>query len=289
MTLREALTAAATHIVRRDAETLALHLLHRDRAWLLTHPDTELTPTQLQRLNELTHRRAAHEPLQHLTGVQEFYGLPLRVTPDTLIPRPETEHVVEAAIAWATTQPPEKPLRILDIGTGTGAIALALATHLPSAEITALDISPAALAIARDNAAALGLTDRITFIESDLLTALSTPQPYSLLPIPCSLPFDLIVSNPPYIPLTDATTLAPEVRDHEPHAALFAGDDGLALYRRLIPAAHAALAPDGLLALEFGFGQRDALRLLLQDHPWRDIRFLNDYANIPRVVLANRA
>jgi release factor glutamine methyltransferase len=289
MTLREALTAAANTIARRDAETLALHLLHRDRAWLLTHPDTELTPTQLQRLNELTHRRAAHEPLQHLTGQQEFYGLPLRVTPDTLIPRPETEHLVEAAIAWAATQP--HALRILDVGTGTGAIALALATHLPTAEITAVDISAAALYIARENAASLNLTDRITFIESDLLAALSTPQPYPLLPIPYSLPFDLIASNPPYIPLTDATTLAPEVRDHEPHAALFAGDDGLAIYRRLIPAAHAALAPNGLLALEFGFGQRNALHTLLEDrhHPWRDIRFLNDYANIPRVVLAHRA
>jgi release factor glutamine methyltransferase len=279
MTLREALTAASTTIARRDAETLALHILERDRAWLFTHHDTELAPAQLERLNQLIARRASHEPLQHLTGTQEFYGLPLRVTRDTLIPRPETELLVEAAIAWANSQPPANPIRILDVGTGTGAIALALATHLPTAEITAIDISPAALTIARENAAALNLTDRITFVESDLLAALTT-----------SLPFDLIASNPPYIPTTDAPTLAAEVHDHEPHTALFAGNDGLDIYRRLIPAAHAALRPNGLLALEFGFGQRDALRFLLEDptHLWHDLRFLNDYAQIPRIALALR-
>jgi len=273
-TVRDAIAEASTHIARRDAETLLLHLLQRDRAWLFAHSDETIDEAKLHELRALTQRRAAHEPLQHLTGTQEFYGLALRVTRDTLIPRPETELLVEAVLDFARAQP--LPLRILDVGTGTGAIALALATHLPHAGIIACDISPAALEVARSNAAQHNLAQRITFVESDLLAQ-----------IPAEQPFDIIVSNPPYIPLTDAPTLAPEVRDHEPPTALFAGPDGLDLYRRLIPAAHSALKPNGLLALEFGFGQRDALRDLLTG--WNSVRFLNDYADIPRVALALRA
>jgi release factor glutamine methyltransferase len=273
-TVRDAIAEASTHIARRDAETLLLHLLQRDRAWLFAHSDETIDEAKLHELRALTQRRAAHEPLQHLTGSQEFYGLALRVTRDTLIPRPETELLVEAVLDFARTQPAN--LRILDVGTGTGAIALALATHLPHAEITACDISPAALEVARSNAAQHNLAQRITFVESDLLAQ-----------IPAEQPFDIIVSNPPYIPLTDAPTLAPEVRDHEPPTALFAGPDGLDLYRRLIPAAHSALKPNGLLALEFGFGQRDALRELLTG--WNSVRFINDYADIPRVALALHA
>jgi release factor glutamine methyltransferase len=278
MTLRSALTSASASIARRDAETLLAHLLQRDRAYLFAHPEAELSEAEFAAFAELTNRRAAHEPLQHLTGQQEFFGLTLRVTPDTLIPRPETELLVESVLAWARTQ--ASPLNILDIGTGTGAIALALATHLPTAHLIATDLAPAALAVARHNAASLALTTRIRFLESDLLTS-----------IPSTARFDAIVSNPPYIPLTDAPTLAPEVRDHEPHTALFAGPDGLDLYRRLIPAAHAALNPNGLLALEFGFGQREAIRTLLEATPsaWHSIRFLDDYAAIPRVALALRS
>jgi release factor glutamine methyltransferase len=278
MTLRSALTSASASIARRDAETLLAHLLQRDRAYLFAHPEAELSEAEFAAFAELTNRRAAHEPLQHLTGQQEFFGLTLRVTPDTLIPRPETELLVESVLAWARTQ--ASPLNLLDIGTGTGAIALALATHLPTAHLIATDLAPAALAVARHNAASLALTTRIRFLESDLLTS-----------IPSTARFDAIVSNPPYIPLTDAPTLAPEVRDHEPHTALFAGPDGLDLYRRLIPAAHAALNPNGLLALEFGFGQREAIRTLLEATPsaWHSIRFLDDYAAIPRVALALRS
>jgi release factor glutamine methyltransferase len=284
MTLREAIAQASTRIPRRDAETLVLHLLACDRAWLMAHTDEPLAPHTHTQLQALTQRRAAHEPLQYLTGIQEFYGLPLHVTPDTLIPRPETELLVEAILHYAATQPPQ--LRILDVGTGTGAIALALASNLPTAQITACDISPAALDIARKNAAKLHLTERITFVESNLLSGFGTSQPYSLFPIPYSLSFDILVSNPPYIPTTDAPTLQPEVRDHEPHTALFAGPDGLDIYRRLIPEAHAALRPGGLLAMEFGFGQREALRALLAS--WHNVRFLDDYAGIPRIVLAER-
>jgi len=274
MTLRDAIAEASSRIARRDAEILLLHLLQRNRAWLFAHPDEALHEATHEQLRALTQRRAAHEPLQHLTGTQEFYGLALRVTHDTLIPRPETELLVEAVLHYARTQ--SANLRILDVGTGTGAIALALATHLPHADITACDISPAALEVARANAAQHNLSQRITFIESDLLAQ-----------IPADQPFDIVVSNPPYVPLTDAPTLTPEVRDHEPPTALFAGPDGLDLYRRLIPSAHLALKPNGLLALELGFGQRDALRELLTG--WRDIRFLDDYAAIPRVALARRA
>jgi release factor glutamine methyltransferase len=278
MTIREALASASSSIARRDADTLLADLLQSDRAYLFAHPEAELTPTQASAFTALTARRAAHEPLQHLTGQQEFFGLTLRVTADTLIPRPETELLVEAVLAWAADQP--SPLRILDIGTGTGAIALALATHLPTATLTAVDISAEALGVARDNASALQLTHRIRFQPSDLLSAL-----------PPDARFDAIVSNPPYIPLADAPTLQPEVRDFEPTVALYAEADGLAIYRRLIPSARAALQPGGLLALEFGFGQREALRTLFEQNPghWRDLRFLDDYAGIPRVALALRA
>ena len=253
MTLREALAAASTALpsanARRDAELLLAHILHQPRTYLLAHPEAELTPTQLAAFQQLITRRAAHEPLQHLTGQQEFHGLTLRVTPDVLIPRPETEHLVEAVLAWAATQP--QPLRIADIGTGSGAIAIAIATHLPTAQIIATDISPAALAIAHENAATHHLTN-IHFLHADLLP-------------PAEPAFDAIISNPPYIPLTDAPTLQPEVRDHEPHTALFAGDDGLDIYRRLIP---------------------QALTHLLAG--WQNVAFLNDYAQIPRIALATR-
>jgi release factor glutamine methyltransferase len=173
-----------------------------------------------------------------------------------------------------------QPLRILDIGTGSGAIAIALATHLPHAQIIATDISPAALALARANAARHNLTPRIRFLESDLLDALASQNP-----APTEL-FDAIVSNPPYVPTADRTTLHPQVRDHEPATALFAGPDGLDIYRRLIPQARAALAPHGLLALEIGHNQRDPIAVLLTD--WHSVRFLNDLQQIPRVALARK-
>jgi release factor glutamine methyltransferase len=284
MNLRDAISEAATTISRRDAETLLLHLLHRDRAYLLAHPDDALEPAIHAQLLAFTRRRAAHEPLQYLTGHQEFFGLDLRVTPATLIPRPETELLVESVLTWARALPPQ-PLRMIDVGTGTGAIAIAIATHLPQAHLFALDISTSALSIAQENALSHDVADRITFLHSDLLAGV----PYQ------TEPFDAIISNPPYIPLTDAPSLAPEVRDHEPHSALFAGTSGLDIYSRLIPQTlrnppHAALRPGGLLALEFGFGQHDSLRALLTTQPptFTGIQILNDYAAIPRIALATR-
>jgi release factor glutamine methyltransferase len=310
MTLRDALLEASASISRRDAETLLAHILHHDRAWLLAHADDDLPAPDLDNLRSLVIRRAAQHPLQHLTGTQEFFGLALRVTPDVLIPRPETEHLVEAVLDFARAQP-DPHLRIADVGTGSGAIAIALASVLEHSHLTAIDISPAALAVASDNAARLGLAERIRFLEGDLLTPLlaahaprdplftgdalnpllAGSDPFDPLlgaPAPNAFTtpaFDVIASNPPYVAVDDAT-LAPEVRDHEPPVALYAGRSGLDIYRRLIPQALELLRPGGLLALEIGFGQRDALTDLLAN--WNSVRFLDDYASIPRVALALR-
>jgi release factor glutamine methyltransferase len=281
MSLRQTITAAAARIAAhpelqpdaaRDAELLLLHTLNLPRTALILDPNRPLTDAERTTYNRAIERRATGEPIQYITGEQEFYGLKLRVTPAVLIPRPETELLVEAVLQRL---PSEQPLRIADIGTGSGAISIALAVHRPAAQITTLDISPAALAVARDNAATHQVADRIRFLESDLLSAVAAEPP-----------FDAIVSNPPYVPETDRATLHAQVRDHEPATALFAGPDGLDIYTRLIPQAHAALPPGGLLALEFGHSQHDALASLLQN--WKDVVFLDDLQQIPRVVLAHR-
>jgi release factor glutamine methyltransferase len=278
-TLRQALTLATTQLAqspdlqndaRRDAELLLLHHLGITRAQLLADPTRELTATQLATYEAAITRRLANEPIQYITGHQEFYGLDFHVTPAVLIPRPETELLVEAVLKHL---PANRPLRIADIGTGSGILAITLAVHLPLAEITAIDISPEVLAITRRNAETHEVAHRIHFLESDLLT--STPGP-----------FDAIVSNPPYVPTSDRQTLHPQVRDHEPHTALFAGPTGLDIYTRLIPQALAALTPGGLLAIEFGHGQSESIRQLLSG--WQEISLLNDLQNIPRTALARK-
>jgi release factor glutamine methyltransferase len=284
MTLRETLNTAAAQLAEqeqlrgqahRDAELLLLDTLKISRVTLLAHPDREITREQMALYEDAIARRLRHEPIQYITGQQEFYGLLLKVTPAVLIPRPETEHLVEEVLRLL---PKNEPLRIVDIGTGSGAIAIALAVHLPHAEITAVDISSAALAVATANATEHGIAPRICFLESDLLAALPEAALHT---------FDAIVSNPPYIPERDRNSLHPEVRDHEPATALFAGETGLDLYRRLIPEAYSLLKRNGLLALEIGHGQQDALASLLQD--WDDVSFVNDLQRIPRVALARRA
>src|SRR6185437_610357 len=310
MTLRDALLEASATISRRDAETLLAHVLHRDRAWLLAHTDDDLSARHLDALRSLTTRRAVQHPLQHLTGTQEFFGLSLRVTPDVLIPRPETEHLVEAVLDFARAQP-DPHLNIVDVGTGSGAIAIALASVLEHARFTAIDISPAALAVASDNAGRLGVAKRIRFLQGDLLTPLLAARaprdplftgdplnsllagsdPFDPLTVRSNAvfdtpTFDVVASNPPYVALEDAASLAPEVRDHEPPLALYAGINGLDIYRRLIPQAFDLLRTGGLLALEIGYGQRDSLAELLAN--WNSVRFLDDYASIPRVALAFR-
>jgi len=282
MTLREALTRATRQLdaspdlradAARDAALLLRHALGISHAAQLADPERALTPAQQAAFDALVQRRLANEPIQYITGEQEFYGLALGVTPAVLIPRPETEQLVEAVLAELD---PTQPLRILDVGTGSGAIAIALAHHLPRAHVTAVDLSAAALEVAASNAARHRLADRIRFVASDLLDALP----------PGELPFDVIVSNPPYVPTADRGSLHPQVRDHEPAAALFAGTDGLDVYRRLIPQARAALRPNGILALEIGQGQREAVAALLAD--WNELRFLDDLQQIPRIVLARR-
>ena len=254
---------------RRDSELLLMQVLGCDRAYLLTHPETRLTPGQADTYEDWLARRARHEPLQYIIGEQEFFGLKLRVTPDVLIPRPETEHLVEAALALTDKT---TAARIADVGTGSGAIAIALAHALPKAQITAVDISTAALAVARENAERHGAAERIRFVQSDLLAAIAGES------------FDLIASNPPYV--AEGEVLEPQVRDFEPASALFAGPEGLDAYRRLIPQADAALKPRGWLLMEIGHSQREVLMEMLAD--WQDVSFVNDLQSISRVARARR-
>jgi release factor glutamine methyltransferase len=275
LTFTTALTHGATRLAHlptapRDAELLLLHATGRVRAFLLTHPDTELTPTEQSIYEQWLTRRAQHEPIQYITGEQEFYGLTLRVTPDVLIPRPETEHLVEALLNRVLH---DAPLRIADVGTGSGAIAIALAHTLPNASIIALDYSAPALIIARENAERHNVVNRIGFLESDLLSAVAHET------------FDAIVSNPPYVP--ESEVLEPQVRDFEPHSALYAGPSGLDIYHRLIPQAWQALKTQGWLLMEIGHGQRDTLAKLLE--PWTSVEFVPDLQGIPRVAIARRA
>lgn len=282
MTRRQALIAASEILsanpqlrdtAARDAELLLLNQLGIDRVQLFTNPDQELTKEEEISFWQNVHRRAANEPIQYIVGTQEFYGLLLLVTPAVLIPRPETEHLVEAVLKLV---PADKPQTIADIGTGSGAIAIALAAHLPHAQITALDISDEALAVAHANARAHSLAHRIQFLRSDLLSALSDN----------AQTFDAIVSNPPYVAESDRDTLHPQVRNYEPPTALFAGETGLDIYRQLIPQAQIALKPNGLLALEIGHGQQTGLASLLK--AWRNLSFVNDLQHIPRVALARK-
>ena len=282
MNLRQALSAAAERLAvdphlgdtaARDAELLLLHTLQIPRVTLLAYPDRQLTPGQDALYQKKIDRRLLHEPIQYITGQQEFYGLLLHVTPAVLIPRPETEHLIEAVLNHLQANAPHN---IADIGTGSGAIAIALAVSLPQAEITALDISSEALAVAAANAREHKVANRIKFLHSDLLSTLAHE----------SGTFDAVVSNPPYVPEADRDTLHPQVRDHEPAMALFSGETGMDIYRRLIPQAHNALKPNGLLALEIGHGQREAIASLLQT--WHNVSFVNDLQQVPRVALAQR-
>jgi release factor glutamine methyltransferase len=261
---------------RRDAETLLLHLFkrndpERNTAWLIAHWNN---PTDHEtEFRALVERRLAGEPIQYIFGETEFYGLPFLVTPDVLIPRPETEHLVEKALELAAQFIAP---RIVDLGAGSGAIAVTLAHQLPHAQITAIDLSSAALAVARENAERNGVSSRIRFLCGNLLAPVAEER------------FEIVVSNPPYVPSGDRASLAVEVRDYEPALALFAGDDGLEVYRRLIPAAFAALIPGGFVALEIGFGQSPAIAELLAVSGFERIEFIQDLQSIPRVACAQR-
>ncbi len=281
MTLKERLQQSKAQLragphperARADAELLLLHLLGKDRAWLLTHLDEEFAEDEAGIYAQLLGRRKSGEPIQYIIGSTEFYGLSFRVTPEVLIPRPETEHLVEKVLKVAAGF--EEP-RIVDVGTGSGAIAVALARELPQASVTAIDLSAPALAVARRNAELNGVSSCIRFLSGDLLEPVAGEF------------FEMVVSNPPYVPATDRVSLAVEVREHEPAMALFAGDDGLDVYRRLIPAAFAALVPGGFVAMEIGFGQSKAIETLLADSSFAQIEFAADLQSIERVAIAQR-
>lgn len=256
-----------------------MHVLGRDRAWLYAHPEFELDPATAEKYFALVARRASGLPTQYLTGKQEFWGLEFEVTPDVLIPRPETEHVIEVAVERVGPIRKNNPLRIADVGTGSGCIAVALARELPNAEIVATDVSPAALAVARRNAARHGVAERVRFVETNLLDGFAD-EPHR---------FDLIVSNPPYIRRGDEPALQREVRAHEPEVALFAGDDGLAAYTPLIRDAAALLCAGGIFVLELGYDLLPGVRAILdRAGSWSDVRVNNDLAGIPRVISAAR-
>jgi len=305
------------------AELLLLHVLGRDRTWLYAHPEEQVSSADAERFFALLARRAAGEPTQHLTGKQEFWGLEFEVTPDVLIPRPETEHVIEVALDRLAVRERRagrkqtlagEGLQIADIGTGSACIAIALAKELRGATIYATDISSAALAVAQRNAARHSVSDRIRFLECNLLDGFihhaaanagislvgaqhaapllatdssSTPRQSPVTSHQSPL-FDLIVSNPPYIGRRESATLMREVRDHEPEIALYGGEEGYELYADLITQAAAHLKPGGILVLELGHNSLPAVQPLLDAPTWTNIGVTNDLAGIPRVLAAER-
>lgn len=311
MQLREAvreataeLEAAGIDSPRLAAEVLLLHAVGRDRSFLFAHPEYELSVDEEARARELVARRAAGEPPQYLTGHQEFWGLDFQVTPAVLIPRPETEILVEKAVELAQRSPrtplkpkeglngapgesqvssaalcepgahsASRPLKIIDVGTGSGAIAVALAHSLPQAEVQAVDLSPEALEVAAENARRLGV--RVSFQQSDVLAS-----------VECDGTFDFVVSNPPYVGLNEADKVQQMVKDYEPHLALFAGDEGLTVIRRLIPQSRAALRPGGWLLMEVGWSQSQAVLALLAG--WDEVQAIPDLAGIPRILAARK-
>ncbi|MBI3478347.1 MAG: peptide chain release factor N(5)-glutamine methyltransferase [Acidobacteria bacterium] len=294
MQLRESLTSAiarltAEHVPspRMNAELLIMFTLDCDRAYLYAHPERELTANESERYNEAIARRATGVPAQYITGHQEFWGLDLIVSPAVLIPRPETEHVVETVLELIRMRDEETkqdqlqgagapaPLfRVVDVGTGSGAIALALAKELPNAEIHATDISAVALEVAQTNAARHEFTLRTTFHHTDLLSGLPRGE------------FDFVVSNPPYVGESEEEQVQLEVRKFEPRNAVFSGRTGLEVIEKLIPQAREALRPGGWLVFEISGTIVERVRALLTG--WTDIKITNDLQGIARVARARR-
>jgi release factor glutamine methyltransferase len=289
------------------AELLLLHVFGRDRTWLYAHPEEIVSDENARRFFALIARRAADEPTQHLTGKQEFWGLEFEVTPDVLIPRPETEHVIEVALdrlavrelrAGRPQTTTGEGFWIADVGTGSGCIVIALAKELPGAKFYATDISSAALVVARRNAARHSVADRIDFIEGNLLEPLIvSPLVYPAFRGATRLPavvghspllFDAILSNPPYVGRREAATLPREVREHEPEVALYGGEEGYELYAGLVTQAAQHLKPGGILVLELGHNSLPAARPLLDAAPWTNVGVTNDLAGIPRVLAAEK-
>jgi len=273
------------------AELLLLHVTSQNRTWLYSHPEEILPEAVAESYLGLLSRRISGVPTQHITGKQEFWGLEFEVTPDVLIPRPETEHLIEVALdrlavreirAGRPTRLNGENITLVDIGTGSGCIAITMAKELSAATIYATDISGTALAVAKRNAARHSVADRVHFLSCDLFDAFSNPV------APTPLSFDLILSNPPYVALREADTLPVEVREHEPRAALFGGEEGYELYGTLIPQAAQFLKPGGLLVLELGYNSLPAVEPLLDRTDWVNVAVTKDLSGISRVISAER-
>jgi len=256
---------------RREASSLLSFVLRKDRTFLISHAEDQVDDESLDRLRDFVERRAAGEPLQYITGVQDFYGREFRVTPDVLIPRPETELLVEAALEVNTNE----DAFICDVGTGSGCIAVTLLCEMSRARAVAVDKSPAAVEIAKLNAAKQAVAERIVFVVSDCFDALDCSE----------YQFDLIVSNPPYVSESALAGLQREVRDHEPLVALSPGVDGLSVIRRLLTDGPAYLKPNGHLLMEIGFDQGEAVRSLVDEAVWSLIEVRPDLQCIPRIVV----
>jgi release factor glutamine methyltransferase len=245
--------------------------LGRDRVFLFSYPEYELTADEEKRFNELLERRINREPLQYITGRQEFYGLDFTVTKDVLIPRPETELLVSKSIEILAEI--DQP-RFAEIGVGSGCISIAILASAPGSNAVGADISPAAIDVARGNAVQHNVLDRLELIESDAFAGFRSGR------------FDVVVSNPPYVPAADIGGLQPEVRVFEPHIALTDGEDGLSIIKRIIEGAPAFLVPGGRVLLEFGFGQSERVEAMFDTSIWSSVELYPDFQQIPRVAMA---
>jgi release factor glutamine methyltransferase len=273
----EFLSRKGVEPARLHAELLLAHLLKLPRMKLYLNFERVLSAAEVEELREVVRRRGRREPLQQIVGSTSFCGLEIAVNRDVLVPRPETELLAELAWQFLSTIN-RQPSTALDFGTGSGCIAIALAVKCPGARVHAMDVSPAALARARQNAAGCGVSEWIEFLQSDGFVAL-----------PEGIQFDLIVSNPPYIPSAEIESLQPEVRDYDPRASLDGGPDGLGFYRRLAGEARPFLKRDGRMMLEFGDGQGEEIRKILEDQNWVVEAIREDYTQRPRVLIAKPA
>jgi release factor glutamine methyltransferase len=257
---------------RREARSLLSHVIGKDRTFLISHADDPLGEDDWKRFEDAVVRRAAGEPSQYITGVQDFFGRTFRVTPDVLIPRPETELLVEAALEVMNAN-----AVVCDVGTGSGCIAVTLLCERVDARAVAIDVSEAALEVARQNARELLVADRIEFVLSDLLSELDDDRR-----------FELIISNPPYVAANMLPGLQREVRDHEPQVALSPGDDGLSVIRRLLVDAPAFLHENGHLLMEIGFDQGEKVQQLVDKNVWTLQKIMPDLQGIPRIVVLQK-
>ena len=271
----ERLNWAGVPEARKEARSLLAHVLEVDWSVLITDADKPVADVSLSRFHELVSRRMTGEPAQYITGTQDFYGRQFEVNPDVLIPRPETEGLIETAVSFVS--PTISPFWICDVGTGSGCIAITLLCEKHFAHAIGVDISEAALEVAKRNANAHNVANRVSFIQSDCFDALTRDNT-----------FDLIVSNPPYVSAKVLPGLQREVRDHEPRVALTPGDDGLAIIRRLIKEAPPFLKPGGHLVIEIGFDQSEKIAELLDPEVWELLRIAPDLQQIPRIVVLKR-